>query len=54
MHMNSIFASVAVALALAVASAPAMPAMEPDPLDVLVGNNPDFAQGKRAVEARDW
>jgi tetratricopeptide (TPR) repeat protein len=54
MHMNSIFASVAVALALVVASAPAMPAMEPDPLDVLVGNNPDFAQGKRAVEARDW
>ena len=54
MHTKSVLASVAVALALAVASAPAMPAMEPDPLDVLVGNNPDFAQGKRAVEARDW
>ena len=54
MHTKSIFASVAVTLALAVASTPAMPAAEPDPLDVLVGNNPDFAQGKRAVEARDW
>jgi len=54
MHMNSIFAFVAVAFALALVAAPAMPAMEPDPLDVLVGNNPDFAQGKRAVEARDW
>jgi len=54
MHMKSILSSVAVTLALAVASAPAMPAAEPDPLDVLVGNNPDFAQGKRAVEARDW
>jgi len=54
MHMNSIFASVAVAFVLALVAAPAMPAMEPDPLDVLVGNNPDFAQGKRAVEARDW
>jgi len=54
MHMKSILSSVAVTLALAVASTPAMPAAEPDPLDVLVGNNPDFAQGKRAVEARDW
>ena len=54
MHIKSILSSVAVTLALAVASAPAMPAAEPDPLDVLVGNNPDFAQGKRAVEARDW
>jgi tetratricopeptide (TPR) repeat protein len=54
MHTKFILASVAVAIALAVAAAPAMPAMEPDPLDVLIGNNPDFAQGKRAVEARDW
>jgi len=54
MHTKSILASVAVALALAMVAAPAMPAMEPDPLDVLVGNNPEFAQGKRAVEARDW
>ena len=54
MHTKLFLASVAVAIALAVAAAPAMPAMEPDPLDVLIGNNPDFAQGKRAVEARDW
>lgn len=54
MHTKSTLASVAVAIALAGAAAPAMPAMEPDPLDVLVGNNPEFAQGKRAVEARDW
>jgi tetratricopeptide (TPR) repeat protein len=54
MHTKSVLSSVAVALALAVASAPVMPAMEPDPVDVLVSNNPDFAQGKRAVEARDW
>lgn len=54
MHPNSVLAAVAVAFALALIAAPAMTAMEPDPLDVLVGSNPDFAQGKRAVEARDW
>jgi len=54
MHIRFNFASVAIALALAMVAAPAMPAMEPDPLEVLVGNNPEFAQGKRAVEARDW
>ena len=54
MHAKHTLAAVAVIIALAVVAAPAMPAMEPDPLDVLVGSNPDFAQGKRAVEARDW
>lgn len=54
MHMKSVIAAVAVAFPLALIAAPAVAAMEPDPLDVLVGNNPDFAQGKRAVEARDW
>ena len=54
MHAKHTLADVAVMIALAVVAAPAMPAMEPDPLDVLVGSNPDFAQGKRAVEARDW
>jgi len=42
------------AVALAVVAGPATPAMEPDPVDVLTDSNPDFAQGRRAVEARDW
>lgn len=54
MHAQPVRAVAIVAIALALVAAPAMPAMEPDPLDVLVGSNPDFAQGKRAVEARDW
>jgi tetratricopeptide (TPR) repeat protein len=54
MPTNPVLTAAAVAVVLALASAPAMSAAEPDPLDVLVGNNPDFAQGKRAVEARDW
>ena len=54
MHSKSVLASIAAAIALAMVAAPAMPAMEADPLDVLIGNNPDFADGKRAVEARDW
>jgi tetratricopeptide (TPR) repeat protein len=54
LHTKSIRASVAVALVLAMVAAPAKSAVEPDPLDVLASNNPDFAQGKRAVEARDW
>jgi len=54
MHTKHALAAAAAAIALAMVTATAMPAMEPDPLDVLVGGNPDFAQGKRAVEARDW
>jgi tetratricopeptide (TPR) repeat protein len=54
LHTKSILASVAITYALTLVAAPAMSAMEPDPVEVLVSNNPDFAQGKRAVEARDW
>src|SRR5690349_15179182 len=54
MNLKIILSSVSLAFALAVASGPAAPAMEPEAIDVLTERNPDFAQGRRAVEARDW
>ena len=54
MNLKTILSSVSLAFALAVASGPAAPAMEPEAIDVLTERNPDFAQGRRAVEARDW
>jgi len=54
MCVKSILASASIAVALAVVSGPAAPAMEPDAIDVLTDSNPDFAQGRRAVESRDW
>ena len=54
MNLKTILASASVAFALAIASGPAAPAMEPEAIDVLTDRNPDFAQGRRAVEARDW
>jgi tetratricopeptide (TPR) repeat protein len=52
MKLNILLASVAAVLALA--SGPAAPMDEPDPSDKLADMNSDFAQGRRAVEARDW
>ena len=54
MNLKTILASASIAFAVAVASGPAAPAMEPEAIDVLTDRNPDFAQGRRAVEARDW
>jgi Flp pilus assembly protein TadD len=52
MKLNILLASAATALALVSGLAAAMD--EPDPSDKLAGTNSDFAQGRRAVEARDW
>jgi len=54
MNVKSILASASIAVALSVVSGAAAPALEPDAVDVLAERNPDFAQGRRAVEARDW
>jgi Flp pilus assembly protein TadD len=54
MKAKSILAATCVAFSFAIASGPAAPAMEPEPADVLAASNPDFAQGRRAVETRDW
>ena len=54
MNLKSILASASIAVALSVVSGAAAPALEPDAVDVLAERNPDFAQGRRAVEARDW
>ena len=42
------------AACLAAVSGPAISAAEADPVDVLTQSNPDFARGRRAIEARDW
>jgi len=47
-------AMLAAAAVAAVLSGPAPAAMEPEAIDVLTQENPDFAQGRRAIEARDW
>ncbi len=47
-------ARVALAASLAVVSGPVLPAMEPEPMEVLTTSNPDFAEGRRAVEAKNW
>lgn len=44
----------ALAAGLATASGPIPAAMEPDPVDALAERIPEFAQGRRAVEAKDW
>ena len=54
MNVKSVMASAWVAAALAIASGPALPAAEPDPLEELTQSNPEFAKGRAAVEARDW
>ena len=52
MNPRTLLISIAALLALASGSATSMD--EPDPSDALAAKNPDFAQGRRAVEARDW
>ena len=53
MKVKSVLAAAAATLLFAI-SGPARPAMEPEAIDVLTQDNPDFAQGRRAIEARDW
>jgi tetratricopeptide (TPR) repeat protein len=54
MQLKSIVASACIAGILGMASVPALCAMEPEAIDVLTQSNPDFAQARRAIEARDW
>lgn len=43
-----------IAAGLAVVSGVALAAMEADPVDTPANNIPEFAQGRRAIESRDW
>lgn len=54
MSLKSMLAAAATAALLSATAGPALSAMEPEAIDVLTQENPDFAQGRRAVEARDW
>jgi Flp pilus assembly protein TadD len=54
MPLKSMLAAAATAALLSATAGPALSAMEPEAIDVLTQENPDFAQGRRAVEARDW
>lgn len=50
-HKLALFA---LAASLAAAAGPALPAMDPDPVDALSARDADFARGRKAIEARDW
>jgi Flp pilus assembly protein TadD len=54
MKVKAMLATAAVAVLLSTSSGPALSAMEPEAIDVLSQDNPDFAQGRRAIESRDW
>ncbi len=47
-------ALIALAASLAVVAGPAIPAMEPEPMDLLAARDPDFARGRQAVAAKNW
>jgi tetratricopeptide (TPR) repeat protein len=51
--LNKILALTLV-IVTAVASGLAGAAGDPDPAEVLAGKSPDFAQGQKAVAAKDW
>ena len=50
----NVIASACLAAALALLSAPALPAFDADPLEDLAMRNTDFQRGRAAVESRDW
>jgi tetratricopeptide (TPR) repeat protein len=54
MRRKALLATAAAAALVFTLSGPVLPAMEPEAVDVLTQENPDFAQGRRAIEARDW
>lgn len=54
MKVKPMLVTAAAAALLTALAGPALSAMEPEAIDVLTQDNPDFAQGRRSVEARDW
>jgi tetratricopeptide (TPR) repeat protein len=54
MKLKLTVASAWIACAFAVASGPALPAFDADPLEGLAMSNPEFMKGRAAIEARDW
>jgi len=54
MKIRYVLTAACAALAMAMASGPAMSAAEPEPDEVLSRNNPEFAEGQRAIAAKNW
>jgi Flp pilus assembly protein TadD len=54
MSLGKLIASACVIAALALLSAPVLPAFEADPLEDLATRNADFQRGRAAIEAKDW
>jgi Flp pilus assembly protein TadD len=54
MTVKALLAMAAAAALISTLSGPALAAMEPEAIDVLTQENADFAEGRRAIEGRDW
>jgi Flp pilus assembly protein TadD len=54
MTVKALLAMAAAAALISTLSGPTLAAMEPEAIDVLTQENADFAEGRRAIEGRDW
>jgi len=54
MRTSKTWAALALAAAVSIGASPAWTADDPDEVSILMGRSPEFVQGKRAADAKDW